>query len=403
MGLRKLLEQAKTKDSINKCPMSDYDEAILFKILKDAYFDNIGFWVFDFRPYQEDKKVNLKNVEIFVDLYIQAQHLEKSLLLGSPRPHFIGKVENLPELKQFGLSDYWIEISCQDSKNLDVDVLTLLPQFIVGSQTLRDERFVRTFDIYNFLIEVAEQKEKQGKDFLPMLRLFKTTAKELSDVEEQKHYEVISADENLYNYLQRESEGGGGVFVSQLRDVPRFSKIQYEIGDFISQDNGIYTEVKKAIVDGKEVYVAPVEKPQAGDIIKGIMLGEDIYLNLLYEGQQTLFYKAEKPLSAEEKKVLHLLWEDFYDVLEREQEKIDNQLQKLGIPSLFKQLAEEQKNLIMSKSRDYVQSVVSGNSNQRKFVYTSEILNNCISKELQKKFAILMVGTELNGYFFNKK
>ena len=66
MGLRKLLEQAKTKDKINKCPMSDYDEAILFKILKDAYFDNIGFWVFDFRPYQEDKKVNLKNVKITV-------------------------------------------------------------------------------------------------------------------------------------------------------------------------------------------------------------------------------------------------------------------------------------------------------------------------------------------------
>lgn len=401
MGLRKLLEQAKTKDSINKCPMSDYDEAILFKILKDAYFDNIGFWVFDFRPYQEDKKVNLKNVEIFVDLYIQAQHLEKSLLLGSPRPHFIGKVENLPELKQFGLSDYWIEISCQDSKNLDVDVLTLLPQFIVGSQTSSDERFVRTFDIYNFLIEVAEQKEKQGKDFLPMLRLFKTTAKELSDVEEQKHYEVISADENLYNYLQRESEGGGGVFVSQLRDVPRFSKIQYEIGDYISQDNGIYTEVKKAIVDGKEVYVAPVEKPQAGDIIKGIMLGEDIYLNLLYEGQQTLFYKAEKPLSAEEKKVLHLLWEDFYDVLEKHQKKIDSQLHKLGMQSPRKQLEEENKILVISHNTDYFQPFE--NQKDKGVISKTEIGNTGVSKEIRQRFAFMMVGTELNGYFFNKE
>ena len=381
--------------------MSDYDEAILFKILKDAYFDNIGFWVFDFRPYQEDKKVNLKNVEIFVDLYIQAQHLEKSLLLGSPRPHFIGKVENLPELKQFGLSDYWIEISCQDSKNLDVDVLTLLPQFIVGSQTLSDERFVRTFDIYNFLIEVAEQKEKQGKDFLPMLRLFKTTAKELSDVEEQKHYEVISADENLYNYLQRESEGGGGVFVSQLRDVPRFSKIQYEIGDYISQDNGIYTEVKKAIVDGKEVYVAPVEKPQAGDIIKGIMLGEDIYLNLLYEGQQTLFYKAEKPLSAEEKKVLHLLWEDFYDVMEKHQKKIDSQLHKLGMQSPRKQLEEENKILVISHNTDYFQPFE--NQKDKGVISKTEIGNTGVSKEIRQRFAFMMVGTELNGYFFNKK
>lgn len=401
MGLRKLLEQAKTKDSINKCPMSDYDEAILFKILKDAYFDNIGFWVFDFRPYQEDKKVNLKNVEIFVDLYIQAQHLEKSLLLGSPRPHFIGKVENLPELKQFGLSDYWIEISCQDSKNLDVDVLTLLPQFIVGSQTSSDERFVRTFDIYNFLIEVAEQKEKQGKDFLPMLRLFKTTAKELSDVEEQKHYEVISADENLYNYLQRESEGGGGVFVSQLRDVPRFSKIQYEIGDFISQDNGIYKDVKKAVIEGQEVYVAPVETPQAGDIIKGIMLGEDIYLNLLYEGQQTLFYKAEKPLSAEEKKVLHLLWEDFYDVLEKHQKKIDSQLHKLGMQSPRKQLEEENKILVISHNTDYFQPFE--NQKDKGVISKTEIGNTGVSKEIRQRFAFMMVGTELNGYFFNKK
>lgn len=401
MGLRKLLEQAKTKDSINKCPMSDYDEAILFKILKDAYFDNIGFWVFDFRPYQEDKKVNLKNVEIFVDLYIQAQHLEKSLLLGSPRPHFIGKVENLPELKQFGLSDYWIEISCQDSKNLDVDVLTLLPQFIVGSQTSSDERFVRTFDIYNFLIEVAEQKEKQGKDFLPMLRLFKTTAKELSDVEEQKHYEVISADENLYNYLQRESEGGGGVFVSQLRDVPRFSKIQYEIGDFISQDNGIYKDVKKAVIEGQEVYVAPVETPQAGDIIKGIMLGEDLYLNLLYEGQQTLFYKAEKPLSAEEKKVLHLLWEDFYDVMEKHQKKIDSQLHKLGMQSPRKQLEEENKTLVISRNADYFQPFE--NQKDKGVISKTEIENTGVSKEILQRFAFMMVGTELNGYFFNKK
>ena len=401
MGLRKLLEQAKTSGKINKCPMSDYDEAILFKILKDAYFDNIGFWVFDFRPYQEDKKVNLKNVEIFVDLYIQAQHLEKSLLLGSPRPHFIGKVENLPELKQFGLSDYWIEISCQDSKNLDVDVLTLLPQFIVGSQTLSDERFVRTFDIYNFLIEVAEQKEKRGKDFLPMLRLFKTTAKELSDVEEQKHYEVISADENLYNYLQRESEGGGGVFVSQLRDVPRFSKIQYEIGDFISQDNGIYKDVKKAVIEGQEVYVAPVETPQAGDIIKGIMLGEDIYLNLLYEGQQTLFYKAEKPLSAEEKKVLHLLWEDFYDVLEKHQKKIDSQLHKLGMQSPRKQLEEENKILVISHNTDYFQPFE--NQKDKGVISKTEIGNTGVSKEIRQRFAFMMVGTELNGYFFNKK
>ena len=401
MGLRKLLEQAKTSGKINKCPMSDYDEAILFKILKDAYFDNIGFWVFDFRPYQEDKKVNLKNVEIFVDLYIQAQHLEKSLLLGSPRPHFIGKVENLPELKQFGLSDYWIEISCQDSKNLDVDVLTLLPQFIVGSQTLSDERFVRTFDIYNFLIEVAEQKEKRGKDFLPMLRLFKTTAKELSDVEEQKHYEVISADENLYNYLQRESEGGGGVFVSQLRDVPRFSKIQYEIGDFISQDNGIYKDVKKAVIEGQEVYVAPVETPQAGDIIKGIMLGEDIYLNLLYEGQQTLFYKAEKPLSAEEKKVLHLLWEDFYDVMEKHQKKIDSQLHKLGMQSPRKQLEEENKILVISHNTDYFQPFE--NQKDKGVISKTEIGNTGVSKEIRQRFAFMMVGTELNGYFFNKK
>ena len=401
MGLRKLLEQAKTKDSINKCPMSDYDEEILFKILKEAYFDKIGFWVFDFRPYQEDKKVNLKNVEIFVDLYIQAQHLEKSLLLGSPRPHFIGKVENLPELKQFGLSDYWIEISCQDSKNLDVDVLTLLPQFIVGSQTLSDERFVRTFDIYNFLIEVAEQKEKQGKDFLPMLRLFKTTAKELSDVEEQKHYEVISADENLYNYLQRESEGGGGVFVSQLRDVPRFSKIQYEIGDFISQDNGIYKDVKKAVIEGQEVYVAPVETPQAGDIIKGIMLGEDLYLNLLYEGQQTLFYKAEKPLSAEEKKVLHLLWEDFYDVMEKHQKKIDSQLHKLGMQSPRKQLEEENKTLVISRNADYFQPFE--NQKDKGVISKTEIENTGVSKEILQRFAFMMVGTELNGYFFNKK
>lgn len=400
MGLRKLLEQAKTKDSINKCPMSDYDEAILFKILKDAYFDNIGFWVFDFRPYQEDKKVNLKNVEIFVDLYIQAQHLEKSLLLGSPRPHFIGKVENLPELKQFGLSDYWIEISCQDSKNLDVDVLTLLPQFIVGSQTSSDERFVRTFDIYNFLIEVAEQKEKQGKDFLPMLRLFKTTAKELSDVEEQKHYEVITADENLYKYLRRE-RGESENFVTFLRDIPRFSQIQYEIGDFISQDNGIYKDVKKAVIEGQEVYVAPVETPQAGDIIKGIMLGEDLYLNLLYEGQQTLFYKAEKPLSAEEKKVLHLLWEDFYDVMEKHQKKIDSQLHKLGMQSPRKQLEEENKTLVISRNADYFQPFE--NQKDKGVISKTEIENTGVSKEILQRFAFMMVGTELNGYFFNKK
>lgn len=397
MGLRKLLEQAKTSGKINKCPMSDYDEAILFKILKDAYFDNIGFWVFDFRPYQEDKKVNLKNVEIFVDLYIQAQHLEKSLLLGSPRPHFIGKVENLPELKQFGLSDYWIEISCQDSKNLDVDVLTLLPQFIVGSQTLSDERFVRTFDIYNFLIEVAEQKEKRGKDFLPMLRLFKATA---SDAEEKKHNEVISADENLYKYLRRE-RGESENFVTFLRDIPRFSQIQYEIGDFISQDNGIYKDVKKAVIEGQEVYVAPVEKPQAGDIIKGIMLGEDIYLNLLYEGQQTLFYKAEKPLSAEEKKVLHLLWEDFYDVLEKHQKKIDSQLHKLGMQSPRKQLEEENKILVISHNTDYFQPFE--NQKDKGVISKTEIGNTGVSKEIRQRFAFMMVGTELNGYFFNKK
>lgn len=397
MGLRKLLEQAKTSGKINKCPMSDYDEAILFKILKDAYFDNIGFWVFDFRPYQEDKKVNLKNVEIFVDLYIQAQHLEKSLLLGSPRPHFIGKVENLPELKQFGLSDYWIEISCQDSKNLDVDVLTLLPQFIVGSQTLSDERFVRTFDIYNFLIEVAEQKEKRGKDFLPMLRLFKATA---SDAEEKKHNEVISADENLYKYLRRE-RGESENFVTFLRDIPRFSQIQYEIGDFISQDNGIYKDVKKAVIEGQEVYVAPVETPQAGDIIKGIMLGEDIYLNLLYEGQQTLFYKAEKPLSAEEKKVLHLLWEDFYDVLEKHQKKIDSQLHKLGMQSPRKQLEEENKILVISHNTDYFQPFE--NQKDKGVISKTEIGNTGVSKEIRQRFAFMMVGTELNGYFFNKK
>ena len=400
MGLRKLLEQAKTKDKINKCPMSDYDEAILFKILKDAYFDNIGFWVFDFRPYQEDKKVNLKNVEIFVDLYIQAQHLEKSLLLGSPRPHFIGKVENLPELKQFGLSDYWIEISCQDSKNLDVDVLTLLPQFIVGSQTSSDERFVRTFDIYNFLIEVAEQKEKQGKDFLPMLRLFKTTAQELSDLEEEKHCEVITADENLYKYLRRE-RGESENFVTFLRDIPRFSQIQYEIGDFISQDNGIYKDVKKAVIEGQEVYVAPVETPQAGDIIKGIMLGEDLYLNLLYEGQQTLFYKAEKPLSAEEKKVLHLLWEDFYDVMEKHQKKIDSQLHKLGMQSPRKQLEEENKTLVISRNADYFQPFE--NQKDKGVISKTEIENTGVSKEILQRFAFMMVGTELNGYFFNKK
>ncbi len=397
MGLRKLLEQAKTSGKINKCPMSDYDEAILFKILKDAYFDNIGFWVFDFRPYQEDKKVNLKNVEIFVDLYIQAQHLEKSLLLGSPRPHFIGKVENLPELKQFGLSDYWIEISCQDSKNLDVDVLTLLPQFIVGSQTLSDERFVRTFDIYNFLIEVAEQKEKRGKDFLPMLRLFKATA---SDAEEKKHSEVISADENLYKYLRRE-RGESENFVTFLRDIPRFSQIQYEIGDFISQDNGIYKDVKKAVIEGQEVYVAPVETPQAGDIIKGIMLGEDIYLNLLYEGQQTLFYKAEKPLSAEEKKVLHLLWEDFYDVMEKHQKKIDSQLHKLGMQSPRKQLEEENKILVISHNTDYFQPFE--NQKDKGVISKTEIGNTGVSKEIRQRFAFMMVGTELNGYFFNKK
>lgn len=397
MGLRKLLEQAKTSGKINKCPMSDYDEAILFKILKDAYFDNIGFWVFDFRPYQEDKKVNLKNVEIFVDLYIQAQHLEKSLLLGSPRPHFIGKVENLPELKQFGLSDYWIEISCQDSKNLDVDVLTLLPQFIVGSQTLSDERFVRTFDIYNFLIEVAEQKEKRGKDFLPMLRLFKATA---SDAEEKKHNEVISADENLYKYLRRE-RGESENFVTFLRDIPRFSQIQYEIGDFISQDNGIYKDVKKAVIEGQEVYVAPVETPQAGDIIKGIMLGEDIYLNLLYEGQQTLFYKAEKPLSAEEKKVLHLLWEDFYDVLEKHQKKIDSQLHKLGMQSPRKQLEEENKILVISHNTDYFQPFE--NQKDKGVISKTEIGNTGVSKEIRQRFAFMMVGTELNGYFFKKE
>lgn len=397
MGLRKLLEQAKTSGKINKCPMSDYDEAILFKILKDAYFDNIGFWVFDFRPYQEDKKVNLKNVEIFVDLYIQAQHLEKSLLLGSPRPHFIGKVENLPELKQFGLSDYWIEISCQDSKNLDVDVLTLLPQFIVGSQTLSDERFVRTFDIYNFLIEVAEQKEKRGKDFLPMLRLFKATA---SDAEEKKHNEVISADENLYKYLRRE-RGESENFVTFLRDIPRFSQIQYEIGDFISQDNGIYKDVKKAVIEGQEVYVAPVETPQAGDIIKGIMLGEDIYLNLLYEGQQTLFYKAEKPLSAEEKKVLHLLWEDFYDVMEKHQKKIDSQLHKLGMQSPRKQLEEENKILVISHNTDYFQPFE--NQKDKGVISKTEIGNTGVSKEIRQRFAFMMVGTELNGYFFKKE
>lgn len=397
MGLRKLLEQAKTSGKINKCPMSDYDEAILFKILKDAYFDNIGFWVFDFRPYQEDKKVNLKNVEIFVDLYIQAQHLEKSQLLGSPRPHFIGKVENLPELKQFGLSDYWIEISCQDSKNLDVDVLTLLPQFIVGSQTSSDERFVRTFDIYNFLIEVAEQKEKRGKDFLPMLRLFKATA---SDAEEKKHNEVISADENLYKYLRRE-RGESENFVTFLRDIPRFSQIQYEIGDFISQDNGIYKDVKKAVIEGQEVYVAPVETPQAGDIIKGIMLGEDIYLNLLYEGQQTLFYKAEKPLSVEEKKVLHLLWEDFYDVLEKHQKKIDSQLHKLGMQSPRKQLEEENKILVISHNTDYFQPFE--NQKDKGVISKTEIGNTGVSKEIRQRFAFMMVGTELNGYFFNKK
>ena len=400
MGLRKLLEQAKTKDKINKCPMSDYDEAILFKILKDAYFDNIGFWVFDFRPYQEDKKVNLKNVEIFVDLYIQAQHLEKSLLLGSPRPHFIGKIENLPELKQFGLSDYWIEISCQDSKNLDVDVLTLLPQFIVGSQTLSDERFVRTFDIYHFFMKVGEQKEKQGKDFLPMLRLFKTTAQELSDLEEEKHYEVITADENLYKYLRRE-RGESENFVTFLRDIPRFSQIQYEIGDFISQDNGIYKDVKKAVIEGQEVYVAPVETPQAGDIIKGIMLGEDIYLNLLYEGQQTLFYKAEKPLSAEEKKVLHLLWEDFYDVMEKHQKKIDSQLHKLGMQSPRKQLEEENKTLVISRNADYFQPFE--NQKDKGVISKTEIENTGVSKEILQRFAFMMVGTELNGYFFNKK
>ncbi len=400
MGLRKLLEQAKTKDKINKCPMSDYDEAILFKILKDAYFDNIGFWVFDFRPYQEDKKVNLKNVEIFVDLYIQAQHLEKSLLLGSPRPHFIGKIENLPELKQFGLSDYWIEISCQDSKNLDVDVLTLLPQFIVGSQTLSDERFVRTFDIYHFFMKVGEQKEKQGKDFLPMLRLFKTTAQELSDLEEEKHYEVITADENLYKYLRRE-RGESENFVTFLRDIPRFSQIQYEIGDFISQDNGIYKDVKKAVIEGQEVYVAPVETPQAGDIIKGIMLGEDLYLNLLYEGQQTLFYKAEKPLSAEEKKVLHLLWEDFYDVMEKHQKKIDSQLHKLGMQSPRKQLEEENKTLVISRNADYFQPFE--NQKDKGVISKTEIVNTGVSKEILQRFAFMMVGTELNGYFFNKK
>lgn len=400
MGLRKLLEQAKTKDKINKCPMSDYDEAILFKILKDAYFDNIGFWVFDFRPYQEDKKVNLKNVEIFVDLYIQAQHLEKSLLLGSPRPHFIGKIENLPELKQFGLSDYWIEISCQDSKNLDVDVLTLLPQFIVGSQTLSDERFVRTFDIYHFFMKVGEQKEKQGKDFLPMLRLFKTTAQELSDLEEEKHYEVITADENLYKYLRRE-RGESENFVTFLRDIPRFSQIQYEIGDFISQDNGIYKDVKKAVIEGQEVYVAPVETPQAGDIIKGIMLGEDLYLNLLYEGQQTLFYKAEKPLSAEEKKVLHLLWEDFYDVMEKHQKKIDSQLHKLGMQSPRKQLEEENKTLVISRNADYFQPFE--NQKDKGVISKTEIENTGVSKEILQRFAFMMVGTELNGYFFNKK
>lgn len=397
MGLRKLLEQAKTKDSINKCPMSDYDEETLFKILKEAYFDKIGFWVFDFRPYQEDKKVNLKNVEIFVDLYIQAQHLEKSLLLGSPRPHFIGKVENLPELKQFGLSDYWIEISCQDSKNLDVDVLTLLPQFIVGSQTLSDERFVRTFDIYNFLIEVAEQKEKRGKDFLPMLRLFKATA---SDAEEKKHNEVISADENLYKYLRRE-RGESENFVTFLRDIPRFSQIQYGIGDFISQDNGIYKDVKKAVIEGQEVYVAPVETPQAGDIIKGIILGEDIYLNLLYEGQQTLFYKAEKPLSAEEKKVLHLLWEDFYDVLEKHQKKIDSQLHKLGMQSPRKQLEEENKILVISHNTDYFQPFE--NQKDKGVISKTEIGNTGVSKEIRQRFAFMMVGTELNGYFFKKE
>lgn len=400
MGLRKLLEQAKTKDKINKCPMSDYDEAILFKILKDAYFDNIGFWVFDFRPYQEDKKVNLKNVEIFVDLYIQAQHLEKSLLLGSPRPHFIGKIENLPELKQFGLSDYWIEISCQDSKNLDVDVLTLLPQFIVGSQTLSDERFVRTFDIYHFFMKVGEQKEKQGKDFLPMLRLFKTTAQELSDLEEEKHYEVITADENLYKYLRRE-RGESENFVTFLRDIPRFSQIQYEIGDFISQDNRIYKDVKKAVIEGQEVYVAPVETPQAGDIIKGIMLGEDLYLNLLYEGQQTLFYKAEKPLSAEEKKVLHLLWEDFYDVMEKHQKKIDSQLHKLGMQSPRKQLEEENKTLVISRNADYFQPFE--NQKDKGVISKTEIENTGVSKEILQRFAFMMVGTELNGYFFNKK
>ena len=145
MGLRKLLEQAKTSGQLKKCPMYDYDEAILFKILKDAYFDHIVFWDFHFRPSPADKIVNLKNVEIFVDLYIQAQHLEKSLLLGSPRPHFIGKVENLPELKQFGLSDYWIEISCQDSKNLDVDVLTLWRHFILVYKPLSDNRLFRKF------------------------------------------------------------------------------------------------------------------------------------------------------------------------------------------------------------------------------------------------------------------
>lgn len=400
MGLRKLLEQAKTKDKINKCPMSDYDEAILFKILKDAYFDNIGFWVFDFRPYQKDKKVNLKNVEIFVDLYIQAQHLEKSLLLGSPRPHFIGKIENLPELKQFGLSDYWIEISCQDSKNLDVDVLTLLPQFIVGSQTLSDERFVRTFDIYHFFMKVGEQKEKQGKDFLPMLRLFKTTVQELSDLEEEKHYEVITADENLYKYLRRE-RGESENFVTFLRDIPRFSQIQYEIGDFISQDNGIYKDVKKAVIEGQEVYVAPVETPQAGDIIKGIMLGEDLYLNLLYEGQQTLFYKAEKPLSAEEKKVLHLLWEDFYDVMEKHQKKIDSQLHKLGMQSPRKQLEEENKTLVISRNADYFQPFE--NQKDKGVISKTEIENTVVSKEILQRFAFMMVGTELNGYFFNKK
>ena len=131
------------------------------------------------------------------------------------------------------------------------------------------------------------------------------------------------------------------------------------------------------------------------------MLGEDIYLNLLYEGQQTLFYKAEKPLSAEEKKVLHLLWEDFYDVLEKHQKKIDSQLHKLGMQSPRKQLEEENKILVISHNTDYFQPFE--NQKDKGVISKTEIGNTGVSKEIRQRFAFMMVGTELNGYFFNKK